>query len=73
MFPKTGRLLYTLPVAILLSACGGGHDNGSMPTTPPPPTRGQLLGTPTATGTYSPSDLLSDMTGDPLGKLLLQL
>lgn len=73
MFPKTLRLLPTLAVAVLLSACRGGHDNGSSPTTPAPPTRGQLLGTPTMTGTFSPSDLLSDLTGDPLGKLLLQL
>jgi hypothetical protein len=72
MFPMTRRLL-PLGVAVLLSACGGGHDHGSSPMPPPPPTRGQLLGTPTMTGTYSPSDLLSNLTGDPLGKLLLQL
>lgn len=73
MFPMPGRLLSTLAVAVLLSACGGGHGNGSSPMTPAPPTRGQLLGTPTMTGSYSPSDLLSDLTSDPLGKLLLQL
>jgi hypothetical protein len=71
MFPMTRRFLF-LAVAALLSACGG-HDHGSSPMTPSSPTRGQLLGTPTMTGTYSPSDLLSNLTGDPLGKLLLQL
>jgi len=72
MFPMT-RLLLPLAIIALLSACGGGHDNGSSAMTPPPPARGQLLGTPTMTGTYSPSDLLSNLSGDPLGKLLLEL
>jgi prolyl oligopeptidase family protein len=72
MFPMTCRFLPALAVAALLSACGG-HGHGSSPMPPVPPTRGQLLGTPTMTGTYSPSDLLSNLTGDPLGKLLLQL
>lgn len=72
MFPMIRRLL-PLAVVALLSACGGGHDHGSSPMPPPPPTRGQLLGTPTMTGAFSPSDLLSDLSGDPLGKLLFQL
>jgi hypothetical protein len=71
MFPMTRRLL-PIALAALLAACGG-HDHGTSPTMPGPPTRGQLLGTPTMTGSYSPSDLLSNLSGDPLGKLLLQL
>jgi alpha/beta superfamily hydrolase len=55
----------------VLAACHS-HDKGSL--TPSNPTgRGSLIGSPTKTGTYSPSDLLSSLTGDPLGKLLLQL
>jgi hypothetical protein len=69
MFPTT-RLLPLLGAVMALAACGG--DKGSL--TPSNPTgRGQLVGTPTLTGTYSTSDLLSNLTGDPLGKLLLQL
>jgi len=73
MFPMM-RLLPVLAAAIAVAACGG-HDNASsmQPSTPPTPTRGQLVGTPTMTGSYSPSDLLSDLTSDPLGKLVLQL
>ena len=69
------RMLRTLPAlvaVIVLSACNG-HDNASSMQSSSPPTRGQLLGTPTMTGSYSPSDLLSQLTSDPLGKLLLQL
>src|ERR1700748_3265966 len=57
----------------LLAACG--HDPDSAPATPPDPTptRGQLLSTPTLAGSYSASDLLSMLSSDPLGKLLLQL
>lgn len=72
MFPMT-RHLWPLALTALLCACGGGHDKGSTSGTPAPPARGQLLGTPAMTGSYSPSDLLSNLTGDPLGKLLLQL
>ena len=68
----TRHILPVLVAAALLAACGG-HDNASPSQSSTPPTRGQLLGTPTMTGTYSPSDLLSELTSDPLGKLLLQL
>jgi len=70
---RTIRLLATLAAAALLAACGGGHD--SAPATPADttPTRGQLLSTPTMTGSYSAADLLSLLSSDPLGKLLLQL
>jgi hypothetical protein len=73
MFP-TIRLLLVLAAASAAAACGG-HDNASsmQPSTPSTPTRGQLVGTATMTGSYSPSDLLSDLTSDPLGKLVLQL
>src|SRR3569833_1840538 len=71
MFPMMRRFL-PLAASALLSACGG-HDHGSSSMTHPPPARGQLVGTPTMTGTFSPSDLQSNLTGDPLGKLLLQL
>ena len=71
MFPMMRRFL-PLAASALLSACGG-HDHGSSSMAPPPPARGQLVGTPTMSGTFSPSDLLSNLTGDPLGKLLLQL
>jgi pimeloyl-ACP methyl ester carboxylesterase len=59
--------------AVLLVACGKGHDNA--PSTQPAgaPTRGQLTGTPTVSGSYSTSDLLSQLTTDPLGKELLKL
>ena len=75
MFPPIRLLPAALAAIVFLAACKGDHDNGSS-TTPPTsstPTRGQLLGTPTQTGSYSPSDLLSQLTSDPLGKLLLQL
>jgi Prolyl oligopeptidase family len=73
MFPTTRLLPLLLVASIVLAACGGGHDDGSSLQPSNPPTRGQLVGSPTMTGSYSPSDLLSDLTGDPLGKLLLQL
>ena len=71
--PRTTHPLPMLAAAALLTACGSGHDNGPMTAPASNPTRGQLLGTPTTTGTYSTSDLLSMLTSDPLGKLLLQL
>src|ERR1700733_12455224 len=64
------QLLPVLAVATLLAACGSGHDNAPSTT---PPTRGQLLSTPTMSGSYSAADLLSLLSSDPLGKLLLQL
>jgi hypothetical protein len=65
--------LFVLTVVALLTACGGGHDNAPMTAPASNPARGQLLGSPASTGTYSTSDLLSMLTSDPLGKLLLQL
>ena len=72
MLRKT-LLWSVLAVAAFLAACGKGDDNA--PSTPAAiaPTRGQLLSTPTVSGTYSASDLLSLLTSDPLGKELLQL
>ena len=60
-----------LPVIELLTACGG-HDNASMSMSSTP-ARGTLLSTPTMTGSFSTSDLLSQLTTDPLGKELVQL
>jgi len=62
-----------LAVVPLLAACGGGHDNGSMSMGSGTPSRGKLLNGPTMIGSYSTSDLLSQLTGDPLGKELIQL
>ena len=70
---RTIQLLPVLAVATLLAACGGGHDNAPSTTAATTPTRGQLLSTPTMAGSYSASDLLSMLSNDPLGKLLLQL
>ena len=70
------RTIHLLPVfaaVALLTACG--HDSDNAPSTPTSttPARGQLLSTPTMSGSYSTSDLLSMLTTDPLGKELLQL
>jgi hypothetical protein len=70
---RTFQPLPLMAVVALLAACGGGSNNGSMTAPESNPTRGQLLGTPTMVGSYSTSDLLSQLTTDPLGKLLLQL
>lgn len=59
--------------AVLLAACGKGNDNAPATQMATAPTRGQLTGTPTVSGSYSTSDLLSMLTTDPLGKELLQL
>ncbi len=67
------RILPILAVVLCLTACGGSSNNGSLSPGGSQPSRGALIGTPTQTGSYSPSDLLSELTGDPLGKLLLQL
>jgi Prolyl oligopeptidase family len=70
------RTIYLLPWlagAALLTACGGGNDNGSPPAATAP-TRGQLLNSPPPLlASYSTSDLLSKLGNDPLGKELLQL
>ena len=63
----------TALAAVLLVACGKGSDNAPSTQMATAPTRGQLTGTPTVSGTYSTSDLLSMLTTDPLGKELLQL
>ncbi len=70
MLPKTR--FAPLLLAALLTACGG-HGNGSISQPQQGPAAGQLAGTPEKTASYSPSDLLSQLTGDPLGKELLQL
>src|SRR5438105_2416774 len=70
---RTIHLLPVLAVATLLAACGSGHDNAPSSPAQTTPTRGQLLGMATMAGSYSASDLLSMLSSDPLGKLLLQL
>ena len=70
---RTIQLLPVLAVATLLAACGSGHDNAPSTSPQTTPTRGQLLSTPTMAGSYSAADLLSLLSSDPLGKLLLQL
>jgi pimeloyl-ACP methyl ester carboxylesterase len=70
---RTLHLLPVLAVATLLAACGSDHDNAPSTSPETPPTRGQLLSTPTMAGSYSAADLLSLLSSDPLGKLLLQL
>ena len=70
------RTISPLPAVVLcglLAACGHDHDNAPPAVTPTAPTRGQLLSTPTMAGSYSAADLLSLLSSDPLGKLLLQL
>ncbi|HEX4674682.1 MAG TPA: prolyl oligopeptidase family serine peptidase [Steroidobacteraceae bacterium] len=69
---RTIRLLATLAAVASLAACGG-HDNAPSTPAATTPTRGQLLETPTLAGSYSAADLLSLLSSDPLGKLLLQL
>jgi alpha/beta superfamily hydrolase len=71
--PRMIVFLTVIVAVAFLAACGHGDGNGPSMTTPAAPTRGQLLSTPTMTGTYSTSDLLSMLTSDPLGKELLQL
>jgi pimeloyl-ACP methyl ester carboxylesterase len=70
---RTTHLFPVLAVAALLAACGSDHDNAPSTTAETTPTRGQLLSTPTMAGSYSAADLLSLLSSDPLGKLLLQL
>jgi poly(3-hydroxybutyrate) depolymerase len=71
--PRMFQPLSVLAAVALLAACGSGHDNAPSTATASNPTRGQLLASPTSAGSYSTSDLLSMLTSDPLGKLLLQL
>jgi hypothetical protein len=64
-----------------LSACGGGSDDDTGGTSggistppPPPPARGTLLETPPAKlASYTPSDLITRLGGDDVGKALIDL
>ena len=71
MLRTTGLLCFLAVVG--LTGCGNDHSNASPTSSETTPMRGQLIGTPTLSGSYSPSDLLSQLTSDPLGKELLQL
>jgi hypothetical protein len=77
---RTTHLLPALAATLLLTACHKDSDNDSGSTAPPPPTgpttpaRGQLATSPpTKVGSYSTSDLLSQLGVDSLGKELLTL
>ncbi|MGH8211254.1 MAG: alpha/beta hydrolase family protein, partial [Steroidobacteraceae bacterium] len=70
---RMAHLLPVLAATALLSACGKDNDNASASPPSTGPMRGQLLSSPTMTGSYSASDLLSQLTSDRLGKDLLQL
>jgi hypothetical protein len=59
-----------LLVAALVTACDDGH---SSDATSLGEMSGQLVSSPTQTASFSPSDLLSLLSGDPLGQELLQL
>jgi dienelactone hydrolase len=72
MFRIPGLILALAAMALLV-ACGKGDDNASTTSSETTPTRGQLVATPTMSGSYSASDILSMLTTDPLGKELLQL
>jgi hypothetical protein len=67
------RAWLALAVAAGLAACESNDGKGMLVPTAQSTARGMLMGTPTMTGSYSPSDLLSQLTGDDLGKKLLQL
>ena len=72
--PRTMFCVALASAVMLLAACGHGDDSAPSVTPPPAtPTRGQLVSTPTMSGSYSASDLLSMLASDPLGKELLQL
>jgi poly(3-hydroxybutyrate) depolymerase len=73
---QCGRGCSLLLAVTLLSACG--HGNNSTGSPPPqmtsPAQRGQLVNNPPPkVGHYSPSDLLSMLTGNDLGKELQSL
>ena len=65
--------------ASMLSACGGASDDSSMGGVisnppPPPPSRGTLLESPpTKLASYSPSDLVTRLGGNDVGKALVDL
>ncbi|MBS0579290.1 MAG: prolyl oligopeptidase family serine peptidase [Proteobacteria bacterium] len=69
---RTLHRIAALLVLSVVSACGGSsHDNTSTMT--PPPQRGDLVnGPPTLVASYAPSDLLGLLSGNDLGKLLLE-
>lgn len=70
---RPSRPLSVLVAIALLAACNKHHNNAAPSQPAAGPTRGQLVGSATLSGSYSPSDLLSQLTGDPLGKELLEL
>ena len=73
LMPSFMRGLVGLMAAFLLSACGG-SDQNATPSTPATPQRGALLKSPpTLVASYSVADLLAQLAGSDVGKLLLPL
>ena len=71
--PSSMRGFIGLVAASLLSACGGGSQN-SAPATPATPPRGALLQSPPVlVASYSVAELLVQLSGSDVGKLLLPL
>lgn len=69
------RVLAVLAVlAAPLAGCDSARKEAPpSPPPEPPPQRGALIGTPARTGSYSPSDLLSILPVNDLGRELLRL
>jgi hypothetical protein len=67
--------LALLSTAALLAGCDSVREEEEAAPPPPPavPARGDLIATPTRTGSYSPSDLLSVLPVSGLGRDLLRL
>src|SRR5262245_4118383 len=68
-------LLWIAGCALLVAACGGGHDD-NMPTPAPamPPARGSLIQSPPArTASLTPDAIAAALTNQPGADLLLDL
>jgi pimeloyl-ACP methyl ester carboxylesterase len=67
------KILAMSAIAAVLAACGGSMNGPSAPPQSMTPQPGQLLQTPTQTGSYSASDLLSMLSGNSDAGQLLKL
>jgi hypothetical protein len=72
---RTAPLWAVVAAGIMLAGCDRVRvgDDPPAPPAAPTPARGDLVGTPTRTASYSPSDLLSVLPISPLGRDLLRL